>query len=203
MNQEFFIFMEINNLYVAIGTKNHAKIQAVIDAFDFLYKDLDIKIEYKTSKTDSGVGVQPIGLDLIIKGAKTRAKKAYEQEFYEKIYPINQCFGVGIESGLVPITDSISGYMDFQFIAVVHNGITTLGCGSAFEYPKFVIKTLFQGNAKEIGEVFEKLSGNPLIKQKEGAIGFLSQGKISRTDILKNGVIMALIPFIRSHLYFS
>lgn len=203
LNPEFFFFMDLNKIFIAIGTQNSAKIQAVIDAFEFLYKDSNINFEVKPLKIDSGVGAQPIGLENIIKGAINRAKLSFEIAFQNISTSLNQCFGIGIEAGLAPIAYAISRYMDFQFVAIYHDEKITLGCGSAFEYPKLVIENLFAGKSKEIGEVFEKLSGIPSIKEKEGAVGFLSQGKITRSQILKNGVIMALLPIINSNLYFA
>jgi inosine/xanthosine triphosphatase len=188
-------------LFVAIGTKNPAKIQAVIDAFQYSYSDSKVDLEFKPIQVDSGVGNQPIGLDMIINGAISRAKSSFNQFFYDTSLNHSVCFGVGIESGLVEISQSESGYMDFQFVAIYHNEKITLGSGSAFEYPKMIISNLLSRKSREIGEIFEKLSGVHDIKQKEGAIGYLSKGKIKRTDILKQGVIMALLPIINKNLY--
>ena len=40
------------------------------------------------------------------------------------------------------------------------------------------------------------ISGISNIKQKEGAVGFLTRNVVTRFDILKQSVIMALIPFL-------
>jgi len=193
MNSEF---------YLVIGSNNPVKIEATKLGFKFLFPDKSLKIF--NYKVDSGVDDQPIGIENIIAGAINRIKNA-KHNFSKEYSNINedQIYYVGIESGISKIDVVMSKYLDFQFAAICHNNIITLGCGSAFEYPKFVIEKILSGEENEIGNLFEKLSQQQNIKYKQGAIGFLSSGKLNRVDILKNAIIMALIPYFRKDLYFK
>ncbi|MHA1820638.1 MAG: DUF84 family protein [Promethearchaeota archaeon] len=199
---------------VAIGTKNRAKIFAVKNAFSILFpKD---ELEVYDYGVDSGVGPQPIGIDTIITGAKNRASKALTNYFdlnrKDPKQPKNErdnssvikriYLGIGIESGLVPLEELKTGYMDMQFCAIYNEfGEFSLGCGSGFEYPPLIINPVLNGSKKEIGDVMEEITRIKNVKEKGGAIGFLTDGIVERSDILRNAVIMALIPYRSPELY--
>jgi inosine/xanthosine triphosphatase len=191
-------------IHVVIGSENPAKCDAVKMAFSEIFENT--KIDYYPISVDSGVGSQPIGIANIVMGAKNRAFKAFTEKFSpKKSSIINQkdlYFGVGIEAGLVEVIGSETGYLDFQFTAIYNqNGNYTIGCGPAFEYPNVVTNQILNGSAKEIGDVIEKLSGVENIKEKQGAIGFLTNNRYKRADILKYSVISALIPYMNEKLY--
>lgn len=189
-----------NKIIVSIGTKNQAKITAVKDAFKVFFKKADL--DFKGLQVDSEVGDQPIGIDNTTKGAIIRAKTALsliETDSADQ----TEFYGVGIEAGLIPIAQATTKYMDMQFTAIINQNRLGLGVSSGFEYPASVINDVISGKAGEIGDVMEKLSGIKNCKEKNGAIGYLTNNIVTRTDILKNGVIMALLPFINQDLYKS
>ncbi len=169
---------------IAVGSTNPVKIKATENVFKKFFSDVEV----------FGVGVrskkQPIGMKETIEGAISRAEQALT----------HGDLGVGIEAGLVEIPYSATGYFDIQFCAIKDkSGLTTLGCGMGFEYPKAVIEEVFKG--KEVGEVMEKISGIKEIGRKIGAIGFLSKGVIDRVSLTEQAVISALIPRINKELY--
>jgi non-canonical (house-cleaning) NTP pyrophosphatase len=51
-------------------------------------------------------------------------------------------------------------------------------------------------NGSTLNREMSRLSGIPEIKEKEGAIGILSGGRIDRFSITRKAVLMALIPRI-------
>lgn len=187
----------MKNIKICISSLNPTKINAVKIAFSKYYKNFKV---YKI-KADSKVPDQPIGMDLILKGAKHRAKSALlylmnEQDIYENI------FGVGIEAGLVKVPYAQTNYMDFQFCIIMdENKRINLGSGIAFEYPRSVIDEIFSNQETEIGEIMEKLANNMNLKNESGAISFLSKKTITRTEILTQAVICALLPRINKKLY--
>ncbi|MCP4764556.1 MAG: inosine/xanthosine triphosphatase [archaeon] len=190
----------VDKIHVAIGTQNHAKVEAVKKSFDFFFPNV-IK-EYHSVNVNSEVGDQPIGLDDTINGAINRAKNAFNMTFNKIINNNDLHLGIGIEAGMIPIKQTETGYLDFQFTAIYQqNKRISLGCGSAFEYPSIIIKEILNGNAKEIGDVIEKISGIKDIKKKEGAIGLLTNNRLIRADILSQGILMALLPIINKKLY--
>lgn len=58
------------------------------------------------------------------------------------------------------------------------------------------------GAAKELGEIVTKASGVPNIKQKQGAIGFLTDSTLTRAAVIKHTIICALIPFLNPNHFF-
>jgi non-canonical (house-cleaning) NTP pyrophosphatase len=92
--------------------------------------------------------------------------------------------------------------MDFQFCAIINEKRQiSFGSGIGFEYPKFVIDQILEDPDKEIGDVIGKLANNENLKFETGAISFLSKNTLSRTEILLQAVICALLPFINVELY--
>ncbi|MBY9006566.1 MAG: inosine/xanthosine triphosphatase [Candidatus Lokiarchaeota archaeon] len=189
----------MKKLEVCISSLNPIKIEAVKMAFDKYFDDYKIV----PINTDSKVPKQPIGMDIILKGAFNRATNAFSYLNQHK-NEYSDIYGVGIEAGLVNISLANSKYMDFQFCVIIDkNKEITLGSGIAFEYPQFVIDEILSEKKPEIGEIFGKLSDNKNIKNENGAIGFLSNNIINRRDILYQAVICALLPRINKNLYLN
>ena len=189
-----------DNVHVAIGSQNTAKIEAVKKCFEILFPDFEIS--YYLVKVDSGVGVQPIGFDSTIKGAINRARNAYSSQFRSTLENIS-CIGIGIEAGLIPVPYTKTGYLDYQFCAMYQSeNSITIGSGPGFEYPSKIMSMLLEDpNHSEIGTIIAELSGIPNIKEWEGAIGLLSRNTFNRADILKFSVISALLPLKNAEIY--
>ncbi len=187
----------MSKLNVCVGSLNPTKVRAVEEALTKFFKIFKVY----NIKTDSKVSNQPIGLKNIIKGAINRAKSSLNYLMNEKKIR-NNIFGVGIEAGLAEVPYTKTGFMDFQFCAIINGEKQiSLGSGIAFEYPKFVIDQILQEKDKEIGEIIGKLAGNENLKNESGAISFLSKNVITRKEILKEAVICAMLPFINKELY--
>ncbi|MBN2154907.1 MAG: inosine/xanthosine triphosphatase [Candidatus Lokiarchaeota archaeon] len=187
---------------IAIGSRNSAKIKAVKKAFFLLFPHTTCV--FYPIEVNTGVAVQPFGLDSTIQGAITRAKNAYKTIFSSESSSSTQ-LGIGIEAGLVSVPYTATGYLDFQFCALFQaDGSISIGSGPAFEYPQKIIDNLLSNSEHhEIGTIIEELSSIPNIKQKEGAIGFLTDGVLERSDILQYSVIMAILPLKNPKLYSS
>ncbi|MCS7144047.1 MAG: inosine/xanthosine triphosphatase [Archaeoglobaceae archaeon] len=169
---------------VVVGSKNPTKIEGTRLAFQQFFDDVEVVgVEVVTQLK------QPFN-DETIKGALDRALKSYSSEFD---------FSVGIEAGLISTKYTLTGYLDFQ-VAVVYNGKKfTIGFGPGFEYPKEVVKQALTGT--EVGKTMEKLSGIKELGRKVGAVHYLSKGAISRTELSRIAVTMALIPWLYRELY--
>jgi len=68
------------------------------------------------------------------------------------------------------------------------------GTSAHFELPEKVIKEIKLG--KELGHVMDEIQNIQNTKQKKGAIGYFTNGKITRKDLYIPGIITALIPFL-------
>ena len=54
---------------------------------------------------------------------------------------------------------------------------------------------------RELGDIAEQVSGVSAIKQKQGAVGYFTKNYVTRFDILKQSVIMALVPYLNDGLF--
>ena len=187
----------MDQIKICVGSLNPTKINAVKIGFNKFYKNF----EFYNIKADSKVPNQPIGMEVILAGAKNRAESALNYLTNNRISG-DKIFGVWIEAGLVHIPIAKSKYMDFQFCVIIdENRDISLGSGIAFEYPQLVINETISNKDIEIGAVMGQLANNMNLKNESGAIDFLSKGIIARTEILSQAVICALLPRINKKLY--
>lgn len=172
-------------LRVNVGSDNRVKISGVRAVVGRLYRRTIVK----GWAVDSGVPSQPWGSECV-EGAISRAKAALK----------DADFGVGIEAGLF---ESPRGEMyDVQYCAVVDKvGRVTLGHGPGFQYPPSVAAQL--KGRRTVSEIMSELTGIKDIGRGVGAIGFLSRGRMNRTELTKSAVLMAFLPRINKDLYFS
>ena len=171
---------------VAVGSTNPVKIEAVREGFEKVLG----AVEVVGVDVNSNVSSHPIGLEETYLGALNRAKNAFEKV---------QCsYGVGIEAGLIKVEEH---YIDVH-VCVVFDGIReTVGLSQGFEYPKIVAEKVLEGI--EGGKIAEKISGIKDIGKNIGLIGYLTDNNITRKDLCRESVIMALIPRMmkNAHLY--
>ncbi len=171
---------------VAVGSTNPVKARAVENVFKRVYGEVSVE----PAAAASGVPSQPFG-DETITGAINRAKSAFAPEKFD--------VGVGIEAGLFKVGGEVGLTIDVQYCAIYDGSWLTLGCGSGFEYPPAVLDEVLSG--KEVGDVMSAVAGVEGIGEKEGAIGFLSKGMLTRTQLTEQSVFMALIPRMNPGLY--
>ncbi len=169
---------------VVVGSRNPTKVKGVEEAFKQFFED----VEVLSKSVDSGVPPQPFNEE-VIKGAINRAVNAF-----------GDCdFSVGIEAGFFKVNGTITGYVDFQVAAVYDGDRCTIGFGPGFEFPPKVVEEALKGT--EAGDVMEEITGIENIGERMGAIYYLSKGVISRTDLTRIAVTMALIPRLNRDLY--
>lgn len=172
----------LRGMRVHVGTANPVKVEAVRRVLASIYQ----KVEVEGRPVDPGVDPQPRG-EAALLGAVTRAKGALGQGH----------LGVGIEAGLVEGGGTL---LDVQYCAVVdRGGRVTVGTGPGFVHPPAVLRDVEAG--RTVGEAMEALSGVADIGRREGAIGFLTAGRMDRTKLTEAAVLMALVPRIRPELY--
>ena len=165
---------------VAVGTANKSKILAVKKAWAILGNAEIIGV-----KVYSGVPEQPKGIKQIVLGALNRAIKARLKTGSD--------YGVGIEAGYITLGSLI---MDLQAAVIVDKeNYVTIGFGPGFQIPREALKY------NTLGGYMAEVTGRKSINEEIGAIGYLSRGLITRTDLTYQAIIMALIPRINKNLY--
>ncbi len=173
---------------VVVGSKNPVKLQATRNVLEKIYTELEIQ----AIDVDSEVPDQPIGLKTTVQGAINRAKNAFYSDFD---------LSVGIESGLLEVPHSITGYLDLQWCAIYDGEKITLGVSAGFEYPPMVIEQVLGG--KEVGDVMDQVTGVDKLGQKTGAVSHLTQGMLDRTGNTEQCVLMAMVPRMNEGVYFG
>ncbi len=167
---------------VIVGSLNPTKIEGARKAFSQYFEDLDVD----GKNVESGSPDQPFDGDTIM-GALNRAVNAH-----------GDCdFGVGIEAGLFWFEEI--GYIDFQAAVIYDGQNATYGFGPGFAFPPEVIQSALKGT--EVGDSMEQLTGIEDIGEKYGAIHYLTRGKVSRGELTRMAVTMALIPRLNPEHY--
>ncbi len=168
---------------IVVGSKNPAKVEAVreiLQAYPHLKDAEVVGIE-----TTSGVGDQPKSLEETVTGAMNRARNAFT----------NCEYSVGIESGLMHVPNSKSGYMDVCVCAIYDSKEFHLGLSSAWEFPDpKVMKMIVEGDT-DMSEVINRvgLTSDKDIGAGAGAIGILTKGRLMRKEFTMEAIRSALI----------
>ena len=179
----------MREMIVAIGSRNAAKVKAVKDVFALFGKEA----EARGFSVETGVSDQPLSLDETVQGAVNRAKKAWEQAKGECDY------SVGIESGLVKVSQTQTGYMDFGANAVFDGERVYIGLNSCFEWPEKIFEKVMK-EGKEVSDAWIELWGDDL-RDEQGGIGRLSLGNMPRHKLHESGLIMALMQVFNKKYY--
>ena len=172
---------------IAVGSENPVKIEAVKMAAHRLYGECDVR----GVAVASGVREQPFEAETW-EGARARARAALAR------WP-EADFGVGIEAGLFD-TPAAGALLDVQACVVVDRaGRLTYGHGPGFAYPASIVERLRKGAS--VGEVMAEVADVEEIGRKEGAVGHLSRGHVTRAQLTEPAVLMAFLPRLRPELY--
>lgn len=171
-------------LRVQVGTTNPVKITAVRNVLRRLYP----RAVVRGVRVRPRVPAQPWGA-ATVRGALRRARAALK----------GADLGVGIEAGLLR-QPQLKKTFDVQYCAVAdQRGIVTAGHGAGFEYPPSILKQLEKGAT--VGRAMGALVGDLQLGRKRGAIGHLSRGRLSRTALTEQAVLMAFLPRLEPALY--
>ncbi|WP_019177014.1 inosine/xanthosine triphosphatase [Methanomassiliicoccus luminyensis] len=169
-------------LVVNVGSDNRIKIDAVRNVLTKLYSS----VEVRGVKVVTSVPEQPRG-EQTRQGAMERAR--------ESIGPAD--FGIGLEAG---VFDAPDGLYDVQYCAVIDKrGHYTVGHGSGFRYPPAVAERVNEGWT--VGRSFRELYSWEKDGKKEGAISYLTNGVLKRTELAEQAVLAAMVPRIKRDLY--
>lgn len=171
----------------AVGSENPVKINCVSQAVAEFWPTTRVV----GTSTDSRVSAQPKSEHEMYTGARNRAEQALEQISAAH-------YGVGIEGGIV---DDEDGMWAFAVVVIVdRNDRVSEGQTGRFKLPEGVAR-LIREEGLELGAADDRFFGRQNSKQNEGAIGILSDGKITRLELYKPAVIFALLPFLHPEYY--
>jgi inosine/xanthosine triphosphatase len=173
-------------LLVAVGSLNPVKVNAV----KLVLEKAQIAADVRGIAAPSGVREQPIGVEEIKRGAYQRA--------------INACgalqadWGIGLEGGVEFDPDDKAWL--FSTIAIVTvDGRQSTSRGAELLLPPGIAARLRAG--EELGPVMDELLGTVNIKHGPGAVGFLTNGLITREEAYRDSLSRALAPLLHPDLY--
>jgi len=177
---------------INVGSQSKIKLAAVRDVIS-LYPNFFKGAEVKGIAVEIEEFGHPKNIKETVEGAIKRAKKAYS----------NCEYSIGLEGGLTKVPFSKTGFMETG-VCVIYDGTNYhIGLSPAFEWPKKVTEMIINGEA-DASQAFKKLG---LTKHEKlgavdgGIVGFLSKGRLSREEFLKQSIIMALIQLEHPKLY--
>ncbi|WP_158966119.1 inosine/xanthosine triphosphatase [Paraglaciecola sp. L3A3] len=171
---------------VIVGSKNPVKINAAKQAISSVFELTDL--DCIGLDAPSAVPDQPMNSDQTKNGAINRVTFCQQQSKAD--------YYVAIEGG-VDLFEH--GPATFAYIAISDGKNTSIGRSSMLPLPKIVFQALQQG--EELGTVMDKLFKTENIKQKQGAIGLLTNGLATRESIYTQAIILTMAPFINPGLY--
>jgi len=163
---------------VVVGSTNPVKIEAVVSAIKQYYPDCEVI----GKKVSSGIAEQPMSEEETVIGATNRAFAALE----------DGDMGVGLEGGVTKI-----GGVLFECawcVVVDKDNRKGVGGGLYFELPRKVADKIMTGG--ELGPIMNELTGEENVKEKSGAIGIFTKGKLDRKTAYVQLVTSALIKFV-------
>jgi len=168
---------------IIVGSLNPAKIEAVAEIVREYPHLADLEVIGVDASSD--ISAQPKSLEETIHGAMNRAKNAF-----------HDCrFSVGIESGLMAVPETKSGFMDVCVCAVFDGEQCHLGLSSAWEFPDPSVMHSIFSEGLDMSQAINKagLTKNAKIGSQEGAIGILTKGRLNRKEYTKQALRTALI----------
>lgn len=167
---------------VIVASTNPVKIEGTKDAFQRTFPEVEFAFE--GTKVSSGVKDQPDTDEETIRGARNRIAAL-------RILDPSADYYVGLEGGV----EKIDGKMFAFAWAVVANHTGKIGEArtASFMLPPQVASLIEEG--VELGHANDQVFGTENSKQKNGALGILTNDLITRTSEYSSTIILALVPF--------
>jgi inosine/xanthosine triphosphatase len=165
---------------VAVGSLNPVKIAAVRAVVQRVWPEAVVA----GAAVESGVSHQPLSDEEAIAGATQRAHLARTAGDAD--------LGVGLEGNTV---DTTYGMFTTGWAAVTDQaGTLSLGSSGRLPLPGRVAHGVRQGC--ELGPLMDELAGEHNTKQRQGAVGILTNGLFTRQAALEIAVLYALARFL-------
>lgn len=179
---------------VVIGSENPIKTGAVADVVADYPEVIKPGTVLESVRVPSGVPAQPVGLNVVVSGARRRARNAHDAAGGGA-----RTLAFGIESGLIEVPreateHKLSRYFDVCVVALYDGGHMTLGLSCAFQIPPAVAAKVMGDEAMDLSEatVAAGYSKDGAIGSKGGLIGALTRGRVTRKDYTIQAIRMAL-----------
>lgn len=129
------------------------------------------KIQVVGVDVASTVSAQPLSFGEIVRGARERARAAFRGCDY----------AVGIEAGVFRVAAVAPRPFQITIACVTDGSRESLGAGPFYEVPARLVKQV--------------------VKADSGSVALVTKGKVTRGQVTRDAVLMALAPFVSPALY--
>lgn len=172
---------------IAVGSKNPAKIKAVLTAFQQVFPDKEIQVDGVAVASE--VPDQPMHLEETIRGARNRAIKS--------LSALDADMGVGLEGGLQEIDGRwfTSGWI----VIIDKKGNEGIGSSIFMELPEKVMMHIRSG--KELGHATDAIFHTVNAKHAQGYFGLMTDDAVTRDKAYSDAVLSALSRFIHPEVF--
>jgi inosine/xanthosine triphosphatase len=169
-------------MIIKIASQNQIKVEALREIIQD-YPDLKIANVVAVS-VPSEVSDQPKSLKETISGAMNRSRNAF-----------SDCqFSFGLESGLMAVPFTKTGYMDVCVCSIFDGSNYHLGLSSAWEAPTKVVDYMVNEGLDMNDAAFKAgLTKDKKIGSAEGLVGIVTKGRLTRKSYTKEAIRTALI----------
>lgn len=166
-----------------IGSENQAKVKATEIVIATYYPGANLKAKH----THSNVSSQPMSDEETMRGAINRAVNVQSEN--------PNAIGIGLEGGVKKIKDTL--YICNWGAIILQDGHILTAGGAEIPLPKEIAKEIEDG--KELGPVIEQYFKQKGIRQKEGAMGMLTAGAVTRIELFTH-ILQLLFGQLRYYL---
>lgn len=175
-------------LRVVVASGNPVKHEATRRALAIVYPDRPLDVVGVS--VPSGVADQPMSDAETLTGARRRAEAACGRR-------PGADFWVGLEGGV----DEQGGDLFAFAWAVLQgpDGRQGRARTAAFQLPPEVAELVRAG--VELGEADDRVFRRRGSKRRGGAVGLLTDGRLSRADLYVPAVVLAAVPFLQTRLF--
>ena len=181
-------------IIVAVGSTNPIKVEPVRAVLARAFPEARVV----AVDARSGVPEQPIGLDQMRQGARSRALGALNEVLASMPAGAGEiCWGVGLEGG-VEFEDEVA-WLTGAVAVVASTGRSSLAWSPRCPLPPAVAAELRADG--ELGPIMDTLSGVADSKKKLGAMGYLTNSLAPRGLSWEMAFACALAPFLHPELY--
>jgi len=172
---------------IIVASTNPVKLDSVRNGFRSWLADETIGVI--GVDVPSGIRFQPMSDEETYLGAENRARAVKETD------PTAD-FWVGIEGGVETQPDGLAA---FAWIVIRSKELRGIARSATFRLPDAVSDLIKKG--VELGVADDMVFGREDSKRTNGAVGLLTNDRVTRTDLYAHAVILALIPFMNAGLY--
>ena len=174
---------------IIVGSKNPVKVSGTLNAFEQAFPAKSFEVV--GARAPSGVPDQPMSDEETLQGALNRAH--YVKDIHKEAE-----FWVGIEGGICQQGEMLEV---FAWIVVLSDNRMGRARTATFQLPPGMAAMIKSG--MELGTADDMTFRRMNSKHGNGTVGMLTNDLIDREAYYAHAILLALVPFMKPHLYFA